>query len=431
MQQRNYKSMGTAMQSLIVHNQLFIVSLQCPWHGASLCHRIGSMLRGFLSFFSTLLLAALPSMALATSISGMAVERGKEVERVIFYSDASLKHSRLMPLTAPDRLAIDFPTLNAQGLALPANYQGALITRVRVGQFNASTTRIVMDLNAPVRVKGAYAVAPDARERRWRYVLDLQAMGVVKPAPAVASANPEPAQPTPPTKRKPRIVIDAGHGGQDPGAIGTKGTREKDITLRYARALRQALLRTGKYEVILTRDSDRFIALGARVNIARKAKGDVFISLHADSNPRPEARGFSVYTLSENASDAEAEALAAQENKSDIIGGLDLGVQDEEVASILIDLVQRETMNKSSFLADTVVKHAHPKIARLPNTHRFAGFRVLKAPDIPSILIELGFLTNAQDERVLNSREFEGLLTQSIEQALTHYFEEHPVHAQP
>jgi N-acetylmuramoyl-L-alanine amidase len=431
MQQRNYKSMGTAMQSLIVHNQLFIVSPQCPWHGAGLCHRIGSMFRGFLSFFSMLLLAVLPSMALATSISGMAVERGKDVERVIFYSDASLKHSRLMPLTAPDRLAIDFPTLNAQGLALPSNYQGALITRVRVGQFNASTTRIVMDLNAPVRVKGAYAVAPDARERRWRYVLDLQAMGAVKPSPTVASANPEPAQPAPPTKRKPRIVIDAGHGGQDPGAIGTKGTREKDVTLRYARALRQALLRTGKYEVILTRDSDRFIALGARVNIARKAKGDVFISLHADSNPRPEARGFSVYTLSENASDAEAEALAAQENKSDIIGGLDLGVQDEEVASILIDLVQRETMNKSSFLADTVVKHAHPKITRLPNTHRFAGFRVLKAPDIPSILIELGFLTNAQDERVLNSREFEGLLTQSIEQALTHYFEEHPVHAQP
>jgi len=178
--------------------------------------------------------------------------------------------------------------------------------------------------------------------------------------------------------------------------------------------------------VTRTRADDTFIALMDRVKRARDAKGELFISLHADSNPRPSARGFSIYTLSETASDDEAEALAAQENKSDIIGGVDLTTEDKDVASILIDLAQRESMNKSTSLADSVMENLHPKVLRLPVPHRYAGFRVLKAPDIPSVLIELGFLSNKEDERLLLTHEYETIISQSIVKAIDDYIAKKP-----
>jgi N-acetylmuramoyl-L-alanine amidase len=238
----------------------------------------------------------------------------------------------------------------------------------------------------------------------------------VPPAFAKAGAKPvENASPAAPKiERKPLIVIDAGHGGQDPGAIGLHLTHEKDVTLNYARYLRKALLDTGRYRVALTREDDHFVMLPERVAIARKLKADIFLSFHADSNPRPEARGLSIYTLSETASDDEAAALAEHENKADIIPGIDLNKTDADVASILIDLTQRETMNKSAIFADAVVDGLHGKITKLQKTHRFAWFRVLKAPDIPSALIELGFLSNADDERLLLSPEYRDLVIDSV-----------------
>lgn len=359
-----------------------------------------------------LLAAGLPAAAMAADITGVQVERGKTSERIILQATHEIAHRRVFRLGSPERVVADFPALKAENIHLPSDYDGNLLAGIRFGQFDAKTSRLVLDVSQPAVIKGSYAVQPKAAGSPWLYVLDI-APGVANTA-ASGKAVAKVAEP----QQKPLIVIDAGHGGQDPGTIGVHKTYEKNITLRYARAVRKALLQTGKYRVLLTRDSDIFIPLAQRVKIARDAKADLFISFHADSCPRPEARGLSIYTLSETASDDEAAALATQENKVDLIGGIDIDVQDKDVANILIDLAQRETMNKSAGLAGDVLASLHPKVARLPKPHRTAGFRVLKAPDVPSALIELGFLSNPGDERLLSSHEYETIISQSIVKAV-------------
>ena len=241
-------------------------------------------------------------------------------------------------------------------------------------------------------------------------------MPVPKEKPAALRTD---AVKTPPYK--PLIVIDAGHGGVDPGATSHKGHHEKHLTLRYAKALRHALLRTGLYRVLLTRGDDRFLLLRKRVDIARRNKGDIFISLHADSAPSQDARGLSVYTLSAKASDEVAAALADRENKVDILAGLDITTEHAEVADILFDLVQRDTKARSTQLAQTVLSNLQDKVRLLPNPHRQAGFAVLKAPDIPSILIEMGFLSNRHDERLLRTAAHQQKLVDGIVRGIGAY----------
>lgn len=336
-----------------------------------------------------------------TALTGVSVEIAESgVEIVKFKGQGAAAPRKMFTLANPDRVVIDIDRVPPILLALPKNYAGKLVKAIRFGQFDKTTSRIVLDLNArasvaKIEVQGA------------AFAVSLTATGGPSTALAASPKAPE-------AKPKPLIVIDAGHGGQDPGAIGLHKTQEKDITLGYARHLRKALLATGRYRVALTRDDDRFIVLPERVAIARKLKADMFISLHADSNPKPEARGLSIYTLSETASDDEAAALAEHENKADIIPGIDLNTTDADVASILIDLTQRETMNKSAVFADAVVASLHGKVTKLQKTHRFAGFRVLKAPDMPSVLIELGFLSNPEDERLLLSPEYRDLVVSSV-----------------
>ncbi len=229
------------------------------------------------------------------------------------------------------------------------------------------------------------------------------------PAPAVEALPP----PEPPKRRaagirprsggKPLVVIDAGHGGKDVGAISVLGGYEKDVTLAIARLTERRLERSGKVRVQLTRDTDRFIPLGGRVAIARRARADLFISIHADSAPNPEARGASVYTLSAVASDAVAARLAARENKADIIGGVNLGVEAPEVGDIMIDLSRRATGNVSVQFADILQDSLSERIRFRGEFHHFAGFLVLKAPDVPSVLLETGYVTNRDDAEVLFS----------------------------
>lgn len=226
---------------------------------------------------------------------------------------------------------------------------------------------------------------------------------------------------------KPVIVIDAGHGGVDPGAIGQKGTQEHRVTLAYALALRDALNKTGKYKVRLTRESNVYLKLQERVEFARKLNANLFISLHADSAPDPQTRGLSVYTLSEQASDKLAESLAERENQADFLTGIDFKETPKEVTGILIDLAQRETRNKSSVLADTII-HTLPQfgIHLLTNTHRFAGFVVLKNPESPAVLVELGFLSNPKDETLLNSSKYQHQVAQALSKAIEQYFTANP-----
>ncbi len=197
---------------------------------------------------------------------------------------------------------------------------------------------------------------------------------------------------------------------------------EKDVVLAYAQALKAKLLKSGHYRVKLTREDDRFIMLRQRVAIARKAGANLFISLHADSAPDMEARGLSVYTVSEKASDEETEALAARENKADVLAGVDLSEERDDVAGILISLAERETKNRSATLADLLVTRLEDKVHLLPNTHRFAGFAVLKAPDIPSVLIEIGFLSHPEEEKLLKSKAYREKVTSGIAEGIDAYY---------
>jgi len=246
------------------------------------------------------------------------------------------------------------------------------------------------------------------------------------PQPAVASVQPAPPPPAESVAKArdgvPVIVIDPGHGGVDPGATGVSGVYEKHITLAMARDLKAALEKSGRYRVHLTRDRDVFIRLRDRVAIARQYGADLFISLHADAVQNPQIRGLSVYTLSQNASDSEAQALAEKENKADLIAGIDLSHESADVAGILIDLAQRETMNRSAGFAGEVVDEVGQEMDLLGNTHRFAGFAVLKAPDVPAILVEMGYLSNEYEEKQLRQPAYRGRLAKSIAKAVERFF---------
>lgn len=220
----------------------------------------------------------------------------------------------------------------------------------------------------------------------------------------------------------PVIVIDPGHGGVDPGATGVSGTYEKHITLAMARELKSLLDRSGRYRVYLTRDRDVFIRLRERVAIARAHGADLFISLHADAVSSPQIRGLSVYTLSRDASDNEAQALAEKENKADLIAGIDLTHESSDVTNILIDLAQRETMNRSAGFATDVVDEVGQEMDLLGNTHRFAGFAVLKAPDVPAILVEMGYLSNETEEKHLRQPQYRAHLAKAIAKAVDRFF---------
>jgi N-acetylmuramoyl-L-alanine amidase len=218
-------------------------------------------------------------------------------------------------------------------------------------------------------------------------------------------------------------VIDAGHGGIDPGTLGRSGTREKDVVLNVARELRKALEGTGRYRVQLTRDTDVFIPLRERVNIARAVQADLFVSLHADANDHQDIRGASVYTLSEDASDREAAKLAEKENMSDVIAGVDLAGDNGPVASILIDLAQRDTMNRSVRFAERVLTSLRrATLVRPTSPHRSADFAVLKAPDIPAALIELGYLTNSTDESEMSKVAWRTRVAASLVAAIDGHF---------
>ncbi|WP_174298374.1 N-acetylmuramoyl-L-alanine amidase family protein [Sphingomonas bacterium] len=222
---------------------------------------------------------------------------------------------------------------------------------------------------------------------------------------------------------RPLVVIDPGHGGFDPGAISAEtGLREKDMTLKIARAIRDELLRSGRVRVALTRDDDRYLVLRERFGIARRLHADLFISIHCDSVSAGEASGASVYTLSEVASDKEAARLALRENKADTISGVDLGAAPADVSSILIDLTQRETMNNSADFARLLGREGHDLVPMKPNFHRMASLMVLKAPDMPSILFETGYLSNPRDAAFLDSGEGRERIAQSIRRAVDVHF---------
>jgi N-acetylmuramoyl-L-alanine amidase len=368
---------------------------------------------------------------------------------------------RVFTLADPYRVVIDMSEVEWK-VPSGTKLQGqGLVAGMRYGLFKAGTSRVVLDLMEPSEVARAEFVPPsngeplrllvDLRpvpETQFRAQLKSSAVSysaiaaiapITKPAARTlgstgsgtgggtgaatgslgGSAAKQPIEE--PKRGKPLIVIDPGHGGIDPGAVGSS-INEKQLTLAVAKALKKELEDTGKFRVLLTRSRDVYIPLRERFGLAREKGADLFISLHADSHNNPLTRGASVYTLSEKASDAESEALAAKENKSDIIAGVDLSKQSNVVSNILIDLAQRDTKNMSTRFASLLVRELKEQTMLLGNTHRFAGFAVLKAPDVPSVLVEMGYISSSKDEALLSSSGHQKKLARAVRQAVENYF---------
>ena len=401
--------------------------------------------------FAWILCAAAASAA-PPVVTDIRVGQHGPVTRLVFDVDQPVG-GRVFGLSKPNRVVVDLPEVGWRLPSKPLPHGIGLLRNLRYGLFAPGTTRVVLETDGPVAIGDAFLLEPSGTYG-YRFVLDLRkasaaqfAEWVRRPATEVTayrpddgSDDPQPERPlltgvaatlaafAPPPRKpddrpvRPLVVLDPGHGGIDPGATGTSGTFEKNVTLAAARQFRDALEATGRYRVKLTRERDIFIPLRERVAFARQAKADLFISIHADAIRKPSIRGLSVYTLSEKASDKEAAELAETENKVDLIAGVDLSGETREVTDILIDLAQRETMNNSAHFASFVVGELGQETLLLRKTHRFAGFRVLKAPDIPSILIEMGFLSNRQDEKALRQKTYRAKLGEAVVRAVGHYF---------
>ena len=424
-------------------------------------------------FLAAVLGHAAPSLAQTTVTDIALTEQGPVTRLVVELSHRA--NYQMFLLNEPMRLVIDLPPVEWR-LSDVLTQSGGVVAGYRFGRFDPKTSRLVVDLAGPARVRQSGYALPQGRKAH-RLVLDLERVSAstfaaeaqpwassgamlraaaaapdldvsVEKPPAGRTGQPTgtvivpPPPPPPPavtpvaSAAAPRaamrrsdhrkvIALDAGHGGVDPGAIGTKGTREKDITLAFAREVRRQLMATGRYRVFMTRNEDTFIRLRDRIVKARDAKADLFLSIHADSMENSKTRGASIYTLSETASDAEAAALAQRENRADIIAGINLAAENKEVVNILIDLAQRETMNHSAAFAAVLVRELGQHTLLLPNRpHRFAGFAVLKAPDVPSVLLELGYLSNRKDEMLLKRPHYRSKVAASIVRAIDAYFAE-------
>jgi N-acetylmuramoyl-L-alanine amidase len=359
---------------------------------------------------------------------------GQHPDKVRFVLDLTNQADFLVFLLPdPYRIVIDLPQMNFNLPDDGRSRRVGAITGWRYGLFEPGTSRVVIDASAPMIVKAAF-ILPPSGSNGHRLVVDLAptdrdtfltasnesvAKRVALRAP---SLNAPPPVPAPASDLRRVIVIDPGHGGVDPGALGHKH-HEKEIVLAAAKTLAQKLEQTRRYKVVMTRDRDAFVGLRERISIARRAGADLFVSLHADSIDDTSLRGLSVYTLSETASDQEAAALAVSENKVDIIAGLDLSDQAPEVTDILIDLAQRRTKNLSARMAAHVVEEMAKVTPLLGRSHRFAGFAVLKAPDVPSVLVELGFLSNPTDHKNLEDPAFRNRLADGLARAIDSYFQ--------
>lgn len=384
-------------------------------------------------------LAALACIGIAPAAAAdpdvSAVRLGLHPDKTRFVMEISEEPTyRIFTLPNPYRVVIDLPRIDWDIPQDTIKQQSrGVIDKLRFGLFSPQRSRVVLDAGKPVEVESVFVIPP-RNDYPYRLVVDLAKTSrstflsdVTKRTIKSAKSLPDLDRDSPATPSgssgKPTVVIDAGHGGVDPGAIGVTGVHEKVIALNYANSLKRALEATGRYNVVLTRDRDIFLRLRRRVAIAQEAEGDLFISLHANTHSSNKIRGASVYTLSENASDSEAAALAKKENKADVIAGVNLGGQTQTVSQILIDLAQRESMNASKHFANMLVNELNGEVKLLRNTHRYAGFAVLKSPNVPSVLFEIGYMSNPKEIHQLRSSRHRQKVNQNVVHAVNRFFD--------
>jgi len=329
-------------------------------------------------------------------------------------------------MAAPDRAIIELPSVNFQVQPGATRKSVGFVSAFRFGLFTADKSRIILDLSQPAIISRA-----EMRSQRGGFgelVVELKRVSRAEFQAAANTPSRQPAEP-PPAPAKPHgdsrqlVVIDPGHGGIDPGAV-VAAVEEKAVVLAFGLGLKEQLEASGRYRVMMTRDEDRFVPLGERVRIARTAGADLFISIHADSLTRAQdVRGATVYTGSERATDAESARLAAKENQADAVAGLDVAEEVQDVAGILMDLAKRETRTFSSLFARNLVAKLGGSVKMHKVPLRSAGFRVLTAPDVPSVLIELGYMSSPKDAELLNSAEWRAQAVAAVRTAVDSYFE--------
>ena len=399
-----------------------------------------------------MMLQASPALADAVA-TGTRV--GGDETRTRFVADVSKTvNFSVYVLPDPYRVVIDLPDVTFDLPPGIGHKVRGLVSEYRYGLLEEGKSRIVIDTKGPVLIEKSFLVEPQLGQparivvdivktteeafvksynseqaKSQQAIAELAAQPISPPATSAvveAEAQPDLA----PKKKailanragKKVIVLDPGHGGIDPGALSPNGTKEKDVVLAFAFTLRQALMATGKYEVVMTRTDDHFVSLRDRVEVARNNEADLFLAIHADTVKGRDARGATIYTLSDKASDTEAEALAKKENRADIIGGLDLKAETVEITDILIDLAQRESKNHAVFFSKKAVAQLRPLTLMTGKPMRSAGFMVLKAPDVPSVLLELGYLSSKSDEKLLTSAAWQTKIASAFATAMNSYF---------
>jgi N-acetylmuramoyl-L-alanine amidase len=377
--------------------------------------------------------AGAPAAATQAAIVASDVRLGGDENQTRLIVDLSRKIDvRAFTLADPYRVIIDMPQVNFQFPPKTGERGRGLVKEFRYGLVLAGASRMVLDIIAPVRVEKAFVIDP-AEGQPARLVVDLSKVDRETFLRAVAVDNRLPREALPRSEREPPdksgdprpvIVIDPGHGGIDVGTRGPNGETEKSIVLDFGLLLRDKLEKTGKYRVVMTRTDDTFVPLVERVRLARTRQAQLFISIHCDSlaHGEGEAQGATVYTLSETASDAEAGRLADEENRADVIAGVDLTAEPDQIADILIDLAQRETRAFSTLFARTLVTELKASTHLHKHPLKSAGFRVLKAPDVPAVLIELGYMSNSQDLKQLTSDPWRLRAGESIVHAVDTFF---------
>ncbi len=372
-------------------------------------------------------LFALPFAAHATQIRNARLWRSDDKLRLVFDLSGPVQY-KTFSLTAPERLIIDLSGAGLSGDFSQLELKNSGITSIRSGHFGKADTRIVLDLAAPMQLNSF--VLPPQDGQGHRLVLDLTSATraprqiAAEAVPLVAAVNK--AHP----KRDIIVVVDPGHGGKDPGAVGSKGQREKDVVLSIAQLLAKRLKREKGFDVKLVRNDDFFVPLRKRVDIARQHKADMFISVHADAAPRLTASGASVYALSEGgATSATARFMAQRENGADLLGAttlLNLKDKDPMLAGVILDMSMNATIASSLQLGSSVLGSLQSITSLHQKRVEQAGFAVLKSPDVPSILVETGFISNAQDAQRLVTARHQQAVADGLFEGLKNYFQKNP-----
>ena len=378
------------------------------------------------------LVVAAPVLAQTPQLPAVTgVRVGGDAQKTRFIMDLTQKIDvAAFALATPYRVVVDMPQVAFRLPDRTGEQSRGLVKAFRYGLIMQGGSRVVLDTAGPVKVEKAFVLDAEAGEPA-RLVIDLVATDRTSFMRALTLDNrPERTTriPDAPAKAdndvRPLVVLDPGHGGIDNGARAASGELEKDVVLQFAQILRARLEKSGKYRVAMTRNDDTFVPLTERVKYGRSQGAALFISIHADSIPKGEgqAEGATVYTLSETASDAEAARLAEAENKADAIAGVDLTAEPDDVANILFDLAQRETKTYSMKFARTVVGELKTTARLHKNPLKSAGFKVLTAPDVPSVLVELGFMSTKDDVKQLTSGVWQAKTAAAVAQAIDSFF---------